>query len=126
MKARVEELERKAKPPEPFVLKEEDRPRFDPLARASMSPQVMRDMVRAVGDDVVRGIVDGRAPAALAPLADAAARPRVAQEDRSGWRTAQALSNPPGVAQADRLMDAQDQRDRADLIAAEARRRLMK
>jgi hypothetical protein len=35
------------------------------------------------------------------------------------------LSPPPGVGPADRLMDAQDQRDRVELIEREARFRAM-
>jgi hypothetical protein len=127
LKARIEELERRAKPPEPFKPDPNWRPPINPIDRISMPVSVMRDMVNAVPDAMVREIVNGnRAPGTLAPLADANTRPRVAQGNRSGWRDAQPLTNPPGVAQADRLMDAADARDRADLIAAEARRRLMK
>jgi hypothetical protein len=43
--------------------------------------------------------------------------------DGAGWREATPLSNPPGVAQADRLMDAQDARDRAARIAEDNRLR---
>jgi len=43
----------------------------------------------------------------------------------TGWQTPTPLSPPPGVAQADRLMDAQDARDRAELIEREARLQAM-
>jgi hypothetical protein len=43
----------------------------------------------------------------------------------TGWRDAGPIGPPPGVAAADRLMDAADARDRADLIAQEARRMAM-
>jgi hypothetical protein len=43
----------------------------------------------------------------------------------TGWREATPLRPPPGVAAADRLMDAQDARDRAELIMQEARRLAM-
>jgi hypothetical protein len=39
-----------------------------------------------------------------------------------GWVEPRELRPPPGVAAADRLMDAQDARDRTELIAQEARR----
>jgi hypothetical protein len=39
-----------------------------------------------------------------------------------GWQNPRPLGPPPGVAAADRLMDAQDARDRHDLMVAEARR----
>jgi hypothetical protein len=64
------------------------------MSRVSMSREAMEKMAIPGVRDIFR---DARATQNLAPLADAAARPRVAQEDRSGWRTAQALSNPPGV-----------------------------
>jgi hypothetical protein len=94
------------------------------MSRASLSREAMRAMVDAVPDAEVRGILrDGRATQNLRPLAEASARPRVAQENRSGWREAQPLSPPPGVGLADKLVDAQDRRDRAALFEAEARRR---
>ena len=43
----------------------------------------------------------------------------------TGWAHSAPLGPPPGVAQADRLMDAQDAKDRAELIQQEARRRTM-
>jgi hypothetical protein len=41
-----------------------------------------------------------------------------------GWVDPVPLSSPPGVVLCDRMMDAQDRRDRADLIDAEIKRRL--
>jgi len=81
----------------------------------------MRVMIEAVGDDAVSGIVrDGRAPQNLSPLAaEGTVRPRLP----SGMREPTPLGPPPGIAIADRLMDAADARDRADLIMQEARRR---
>jgi hypothetical protein len=43
----------------------------------------------------------------------------------TGWRTAPAIGLPPGVAIADRLMDAQDARDRAELVERHARMQAM-
>ena len=91
------------------------------MSRMAMPPQAMRVMIEAVGDDAVSGIVrDGRAPQNLSPLAaEGTVRPRLP----SGMREPTPLGPPPGIAIADRLMDAADARDRADLIMQEARRR---
>ena len=43
----------------------------------------------------------------------------------TGWRTAAPITSPPGVALADKLMDAQDSRDRHERMVEEARRRAM-
>jgi hypothetical protein len=40
-----------------------------------------------------------------------------------GWREATPISPPPGVALADRLMAAQDAKDRHELIMEDARRK---
>jgi hypothetical protein len=130
LRKRVEELEGRAKHPAPLDLKGlgVSGPTTTQIALngLGMSPQVLRDHVAAVPSGVVRDVVgDGGATATLKPIAGATT-PRVADLNRSGWRESAPLSNPPGVAQADRLMDAADARDRADLIAGEARRRLMK
>jgi hypothetical protein len=55
LKARVAELEARAKPPEPFVP--EPYQRFDPTAGMSMPRSVMREMVNAVPDRVMQDIV---------------------------------------------------------------------
>jgi hypothetical protein len=126
LRAELAELKEKMKPKAPFVSDYVPPSPNRFLDRASMSPEATRIMVEAVGDGMVRDIVNGnRAPTQLAPLASPPVGPRVADEDRSGWREPAPLSNPPGVAIADRLMDAQDARDRAELIAQEARRRLV-
>jgi hypothetical protein len=130
LRARVAELEARTNPPAP--PKFEAGPRGSTttelaLSRASLSREAMAKMVEAVPDAMVRQIVNGnRATATLNPLPQPNTTPRVTEQNRSGWREAQPLSNPPGIAIADRLMDAADARERADLIAAEARRRLMK
>jgi hypothetical protein len=43
----------------------------------------------------------------------------------TGWRTAAPIGPPPGVNWADRLMDAQDAKDRHELMMQEARRQAM-
>jgi hypothetical protein len=49
--------------------------------------------------------------------------PSSVSPNTSGWRTAVPIGPPPGVVQADLLMDEQDRRDRHELILQEARRR---
>ena len=62
LKARVEELERANKPPEPFVPKPH-KP-YDPTAGMCMPPSALRAMVEAVPDNFMRDVVrDNRAPA---------------------------------------------------------------
>jgi len=65
LKARVEELERAAKPepqPKPFVS--EPYQRYDPTAGMSMPPSALLEMARAVPDHVMKNIAlrDARAP----------------------------------------------------------------
>ena len=43
----------------------------------------------------------------------------------TGWGYSAPLGPPPGVAQADRLMDAQDAKDRQELIEKKAREQAM-
>jgi hypothetical protein len=132
--ARVEQLERKieqlTRPKAPLDLKGgASGPTTTQIAlnNLRMSPQAQADHVAAVPSGVVRDVVGDGPVGKLAPAGAENVR-RAAPEfvNRSGWRTAQPLSNPEGVALADKLVDAQDARDRADLIAGEARRRLMK
>jgi hypothetical protein len=124
LKAELAELKEKMKPKAPFVSDYVPPSPNRHLDRLSMPPSAMADLVRAVGDGVLRDIVNDRRTV----MVNATPKPtptRVAAQNTSGWREAQPLGPPPGVAQADRLMDAQDARDRAELIAQEARRRLV-
>jgi hypothetical protein len=127
LKARVEA---RANPPAP-------PPRFEAgprgpttselaISRVGMSPETKREFASAVPTGVVRQIVGDGPVGKLAPAgAEGNARPSVAQLNTSGWRTAQPLSNPPGVAQADRLMDEQDRRDRVELAQRLARQKVV-
>jgi hypothetical protein len=128
LEAELAELKRANKPPAPLNFDAGPRgPTTSELAisRLGMSREVLADHVRAVGGVTVRQLVgDGGATATLKPLAGANARPSVAQENRSGWRNAAPLSNPPGIAQADRLMDAADAADRVELAQRLARQKL--
>jgi hypothetical protein len=128
-KARVEELERANKPKEPF--KPPPHQQYDPTAGMRMPDSALRAMVNAVPDNFLRDVVrDNRGPGTPTGMIPRAHSSRPAAPDNvagsgTGWSATTPLSPPPGVAQADRLMDAQDARDRVELIEREARMRAM-
>jgi hypothetical protein len=115
----AEELERRAKPKPPFKC---DHVPFDPTANATMHPSTAAEFAKAI-------------PSALAHDINRDARrdvhdfrpqsPEPARKPRgTGWRESTPLSPPPGVAQADRLMDEQDRRDKVELAQRLARQEL--
>jgi hypothetical protein len=123
LQSRLDELERKANPPSPPKFEAgESGPTTTQLAisRVGMSPEVFAEFAKAIPADTIRAMREER----RAPRAPTNAAPPTNAEPRntSGWRDAAPLSNPPGVPLADRLMDVQDARDRAALIADEGRR----
>jgi hypothetical protein len=131
LEARIEELERKAKPPKSLKELVAEAGPSGPtttqiaLNNLRMSKEVMADHVRAVSGVTVRELVgDGGAAATLKPLSDGNARPTVAQQNRSGWRNPAPLTNPPGVSLADKIMDAADVADRGELAQRLARQKL--
>ena len=116
LQQRMEELERKAKPPEPFVSDYVPPSPFRLLDRVSMPASVMREIAAAMPDAMVRDIFrDARTPETLAPLSTDV-RPRPAA---TGWEAP--LSPPAGISLIDRQLDVQDQRDRAERIMQHAR-----
>jgi hypothetical protein len=132
LKARVEELERKEaqanKPPEPF--KSPPYQRWDPTEGMSMPPSALRAMVAAEPAGFMTGVInDNRGaptgPTGMVPRSSSQEALRSAPGGGTGWQAPRPLSPPPGVAQADRLMDAQDQRDRAELIERDAKLQVM-
>jgi hypothetical protein len=98
--------------------------RFNPFTRDQLD-----EMRQAAPDNVCAGIVrDNQAsptvPRSVIPSSGATdvRGPLVPPGSGSGWSREVQLSNPPGVAQADRLMDAQDRRDRHEAVLQEAKR----
>ena len=129
LKARVEELERANKPKEPFKP-----PPYEPIdwtARMSMPPSALQAMVAAEPKGFMAGVVQdnrvsrGPTSAISGQQPSGGSGPANVPGSGTGWQTPTPLSPPPGVAQADRLMDAQDARDRAELIEREARLQAM-
>ena len=119
LKKRVAELEKAAKPPEPF--KSDWRGPIDRTEGMSMPKSAMLEMIRAVPESVMQGIRDdARKPNPITEASSSTVRstPSVQsqpQQRGTGWRDEIPLSSPPGVEIADRLVDAQDRIDRAEL-----------
>jgi cell division septum initiation protein DivIVA len=83
---------------------------------AACPPSVASDIVRRGG---VPGPSAAGASGEVAKVSQSPGLPG----SHNGWREATPISPPPGVALADRLMAAQDAKDRHELIVEEARRK---
>jgi hypothetical protein len=131
LKARVAELERKAKPPEPFKPDPNWRP-YDPTAGMSMPLSALAAMVNAEPRGFMAGVVrDNRG----APTGPTGAIPRSQQQPAgggpatsgsgTGWAHETPIGPPPGLRYVDAQLDAQDARDRAERVQQEAQLRTM-
>jgi len=104
-------------PPEPF--KPQPYEPIDWTARMSMPRSALEAMIAAEPRGFMRDVAlrDARAPQSPStiPSTQQRADVRPVAGDGSGWVAPTPLGPPPGVAQADRLMDAQDRRDRIEL-----------
>src|SRR5215469_14465335 len=99
LRPRIEQLERAAKPPEPF--KPDDWRPPNPIDRLSMDPSVMHEMAQAIPTDMVRGIIrDNQAPTGPSSAGAIPSSQQVSNVRGTGWSREIPLSNPPGVAQA--------------------------
>jgi len=79
----------------------------------SMPKATMREMVNATPENVMQGL---RADALKSnPVTGGAAPAPQAQRRGSGWIDERPLEPPTGIAHVDRLVDAQDRIDRAEL-----------
>ena len=121
LKKRVAELEKAAKPPEPFVPM--PMPRRDPTEGMSMDRETMREMIAATAGVMADLRADARRPNPVTEASSSTVKstPSALPQPRNtgGWRDEIPLSSPPGVELADRLMDHQDAKDRAELIERE-------
>jgi hypothetical protein len=93
-------------------------------AHNAFSRADLEDMERACPTSTARAIVSdnrgGVGPRSAAAM-PASATPAPVVTSGSGWAHEVELTNPPGVAQADRLMDEADRRDRLALIEEKAK-----
>ena len=122
LRKRVEELEAKAKPAEekkPFTPAPYEP--IDWTARMSMPRSAIEAMVAAEPKGFMKGVVDdNRAPTGRPGMIPSTQQgggsgPANVPGSGTGWAREIPLSNPPGVNYADKLMDEQDRRDRAEL-----------
>jgi hypothetical protein len=139
LKKKVEELEAKVSPP-----KSDFKPMTDAEWRDQMHQAAERRMSMATPPSVIRdwAVLDDRLVKevalrdARAPTSPGGAIPRSQQVtggsgpvnvpgSGTGWAHEIPLSPPPGVQQSDKLVDAQDARDRAELIKRDAQLRAM-
>jgi len=127
LKARVAELERAAKPPDPFVPKPYRQ--FDPTAGMSMPRSTLMEMAAAVPDRMIKDIErDNQAPTGrpgMIPSSQVSGPGGGVTGSGTGWVAPNPLSPPPGVNILDKIMDHEDAKDRAELIEREARLRAM-
>ena len=127
LRKEVEALKAAQPKPEP-EFKERPCQRYAPTEGMSMPPSALRAMVEAVPANFMRDVVrDNRAPRtpATIPTSQQSTGGGPASGSGTGWGHSTPLSPPPGVAQADRLMDAQDAKDRAELVEREAKLQAM-
>jgi len=122
LKKRVAELEKAAKPPEPFVPG--PRFQFDPTDGMSMPASALKAMIDAVPNSLMSDLrADSRKPNPVTQGATPQSQPI---QRGSGWVDERPLEPPPGVELCDRLMDAQDAQDRTELARKIAQARLSK
>jgi len=140
LKARVAELEARTKPPEPPkpfkpMSDAEWRDQMHQMQERRMSmatpPSVIRDWA-VLDDATVKGVVRDNRNAPLNPTGAIPRSGKISNERAggvpgggTGWQAPIPLSNPPGVAQADRLMDEADRRDRLELAERLAKQEAM-
>jgi len=118
LRARIEELERAAKPPEPFVPKPHQQ--YDPTANMTMPLSALRAMVNAVPDDFMRQVAmrDNRAPTGrpgMIPSTQGSGdrAPVNVPGSGTGWSEPRPLGPPPGIAYVDAQLIADDVKQRS-------------
>jgi hypothetical protein len=104
-------------------------------ARLDISPEVLREMQRGMGTVTMHDIAmrDARAPTGpssqgIIPTSQTISNVHPggggAPINNTGWRTPTPIGPPPGVAAADRLMDADARRDFAESLKSLSREQL--
>jgi len=122
LKKRVAELEKAAKPPEPF--KSDWKGPIDYTAGMSMPASAILEMMKAVPESLMRELrADAQKPN---PVTGGPPQPQQQVVRGSGWIDPRPLEPPPGIRHIDEMMDAQDERDKADLAFKLAKANLSK
>jgi hypothetical protein len=128
--ARIDQLERAAKPPEPF--KPEPYQRYDPTAGMRMPDSALRAMVAAEPRGFMQGVMrDNRGPSTptgMIPRSEQSSSGGGAANvpgSGTGWAHETPIGPPPGLRYVDQQLDAQDAKDRAELVEREARFKAM-
>jgi hypothetical protein len=112
LRKRIDELERANKPKEPFVP--EPWTPIDRTAGMSMPREAMQEMVNAVPDHVMHGVMrDAHAPTSPSSAGGITPTREEPAVRGSGWRDATPLSNPPGTRMVDAIAIADDVQQRA-------------
>jgi hypothetical protein len=123
LKKRVEELEKAANPPprQPSTYQPPDY-----TAGMSMPPEAIREMVKAIPESIMRGIVaDAFKPNPITGGPNPQPPPQPVQRG-SGWQEPRPVEPVPGIKYVDALVDAQDRVDRAELALRLAKANLGK
>ena len=121
-KKKLKDLEAKVNPPprEPYVHQPPDY-----TAGMSMPRSAMQAMIDAVPESVMAELrADARRPnpitqASSSPLSTTPSTQSQPTQRGTGWRDEIPLGPPPGISHCDRMLDAQDAKDRAELIERE-------
>jgi hypothetical protein len=107
-------------------LAEQRMARAGNFSREDLAAMERARPTSAVRDIVAKGTIKPPSADGTTGTISAVHRSSGLPGTQNGWVEPRPIGPPPGVAAADRLMDAQDARDRADLIAQEARRMAMR
>ena len=127
LRREVEELKAKISPPksEPFVPPQ----RYDPTAGMCMPPSALREMVNAIPDHMIRDIAmrDNRAPTGRPGMIPSSQQPASSRPsgDGTGWAREIPLGPSSHQRYVDTQLDAQDAKDRAELIERDANLKAM-
>ena len=121
-KKKLKDLEAKVNPPprEPYVHQPPDY-----TAGMSMPRSAMQAMIDAVPESLMAELrADARRPnpitqASSSPLSTTPSTQSQPTQRGTGWRDEIPLGPPPGISHCDRMLDAQDAKDRAELIERE-------
>jgi hypothetical protein len=126
LKAKVAELEAKVSPPKSDFKEMSDAEWRNQVhqmrerqANSWMPPSAVQEMVAAEPRGFMQGVLrDNRAPtgrSGFIPEQSSRGSTSPAPSSTPGWQEPTPLGPPPGVNYADKLMDEQDRRDRAEL-----------